>query len=166
MPHDIEVDWWAEVLSDSNCCVQVDDHVPPAARDKHCFTRTVENLKLQWKQKCKHATSRDKISYGKRELWEREGVAQSSPGDMWMSQKLLLDRSNPWINRKLVSGEVRKILFSVVKREFNKQSPLQYSEFVCFATVVRRLDDVWDNQDNRLKFTDIPGIRLPFNYNL
>ena len=91
MPHDIEVDWWAEVLSDSNCCVQVDDHVPPAARDKHSFTRTVENLKLQWEQKWKHATSRDKISYGKRELWEREGVAQSSPGDMWMSQKLLLD---------------------------------------------------------------------------
>ena len=64
MPHHIEVDWWAEVLSDSNCCVQVDDHVPPAARNKHCFTRTVKNLKLQWEQKWKHATLRDKISYG------------------------------------------------------------------------------------------------------
>ena len=148
MPHHIEVDWWAEVLSDSNCCVQVDDHVPPAARDKHCFTRTVENLKLQWEQKWKHATSRDKISYGKRELWEREGVAQS------------IALANNWINRKLVSGEVRKLLFSVVKREFNKQSPLQYSEFVCFETVPRRVDNVWDN---RLKFADIPGIRLPFN---
>ena len=121
MPHDIEVDWWAEVLSDSNCCVQVDHHVPPAARDKHCFTRTMENLKLQWEQKWKHATSRDKIIYGKRELWEREGVAQSSPGDMWMSQKLLLDRSNAWINRKLVFGEVRKLLFSVVKNRLERK---------------------------------------------
>ena len=163
MPHDIEVDWWAEILSDSNCYVQVDDHVPPAARNKHCFTRTVKNLKLQWEQKWKHATSRDKISYGKRELCVREGVAQSSPGDMWMSQKLILPRSNAWINRKLVSEEVRKLLLSVVKRELNKQSPLQYSEFVCFETVLRRVDDVWDN---RLKFADIPGIRLPFNYNL
>ena len=65
MPHNIEVDWWAEVLSDSNCCVQVDDHVPPAARNKHCFTRTVKNLKLQWVQKQKHVTPQDKISFNK-----------------------------------------------------------------------------------------------------
>ena len=34
---------------------------------------------------------------------------------------------------------------------------------VCFEAVARELDDV---SNNRLKWADVPGIRLPFNYNL
>ena len=51
--------------------------------------------------------------------WERN--AQSSLWDTWISPKLFVDRLNAWINRKLVSGEVRKLFFSVVKREFNSR---------------------------------------------
>ena len=54
---------------------------------------------------------------GKREWWEGGGNAQSSPWDIYViSPKLVLDQV---INRKLVSGEVCKILFGVFKREFN-----------------------------------------------
>ena len=51
--------------------------------------------------------------------WERN--AQSSLWDTWISPKLFVDRLNAWINGKLVSGEVRKLFFSVVKREFNSR---------------------------------------------
>ena len=44
------------------------------------------------------------------------GNAQSSPRDMWISPKLLLDQVNAWINRKLVSGEGHQLLFRVVER--------------------------------------------------
>ena len=37
------------------------------------------------------------------------------------SKKLFLDQLNTWLNRKLVSGEVLKLLFSVAKKEFNTQ---------------------------------------------
>lgn len=54
--------------------------------------------------------------------WDREVSAQSSPQDLRISPvifrpikllKIKLDK----INRKLVSGEVRTLLFSVVQRE-------------------------------------------------
>ena len=35
---------------------------------------------------------------------------------LWISRKLFLDQLNTWINRKLVSREVRKLLFSAVKK--------------------------------------------------
>lgn len=44
------------------------------------------------------------------------GNAQSSPRDMWISPKLLLDQVNAWITRKLVSGESHQLLFRVVER--------------------------------------------------
>lgn len=49
VPHNIKIDRWAEILCDSNCCVQVDDHMPPSTRDKNCFTRAVQDLKLKKK---------------------------------------------------------------------------------------------------------------------
>lgn len=49
VPHNIKIDRWTEILCDSNCCVQVDDHMPPSTRDKNCFTRAVQDLKLKKK---------------------------------------------------------------------------------------------------------------------
>ena len=34
--------------------------------------------------------------------------------------------------------------------------------FVCFEAIVRQLNDV---SNNLLKCAEVPGIRLPFNYN-
>ena len=48
---------------------------------------------------------------------KKEGNAQSSPWDMWISPKLFLEQLRNWINGNLVSGEVRKLLLSIVKRE-------------------------------------------------
>jgi len=47
VPHNIKIDRRAEILCDSNCCVQVDDYMPPSTRDKHCFTRAVQDLQLK-----------------------------------------------------------------------------------------------------------------------
>ena len=52
---------------------------------------------------------------------KNERNAQSSLWDTWISPKLLVDRLNAWINRKLVSEEVGKLFFSVVKKEFNSR---------------------------------------------
>ena len=38
-----------------------------------------------------------------------------------ISKKLFLDQLNAWLNRKLVSGEVLKLLFSVAKKEFKSR---------------------------------------------
>ena len=51
-----------------------------------------------------------------RAIMGQDGKAQSSPWDMWSSPKLFLDHLNSWINQKLVSQEVRKLLFSAVKK--------------------------------------------------
>ena len=46
------------------------------------------------------------------------------------SKKLFLDQLNDWLNRKLVSGEVLKLLLSVAKKEFNSR---HYSILHVFA---------------------------------
>ena len=51
---------------------------------------------------------------------------------------LFLYLLNVWINVKLVSEEVRKLLFCAVKRDRIQQSPFQYS--VCFALRQLRVD--------------------------
>ena len=43
-------------------------------------------------------------------------------------------------NSKLVSGAVRKLLFSVVKREFSRGHYNIKSAFFCFEAVARGLD--------------------------
>ena len=67
------------------------------------------------------------------------------------------------MNRKLVSGEVRKLLFSFVKlkREFNS---LHYniSCILCFEAVACGLDNISNNQ---IKCATVSGIGLSFNYN-
>ena len=39
------------------------------------------------------STKKDVTAYGKRE-WDREGIAQSGPWDVWISPKLFLDQLN------------------------------------------------------------------------
>ena len=85
---------------------------------------------------------------------ERETL-RSSLWDMWISLKLHLDQLNAWINRKLVSGEVRNFC-SVLSRENSTVASTLFWIF-CFEAVVRKLDDV---SNNRLKFGDIPWIRF------
>ncbi|RUS76905.1 hypothetical protein EGW08_015344, partial [Elysia chlorotica] len=46
VPDDGKVDHAAEVLCDGDRVVEVEDHVPPAARDKHSLTGTLEDLHL------------------------------------------------------------------------------------------------------------------------
>ena len=85
----------------------------------------------------------------KRESWDREENTQSSPWDKYVNfSNLKLE-----INQKMVSGEVRKYLFStVVKKGFNNSHlQLQHSTFFCFEAVARVLDDV---SNKRLKFAD------------
>ena len=60
------------------------------------------------------------------------------------------------MNRKSVSGEFYKLLFSVVKREFN--SPHYNTLHGCFEAVVRALNDV---VNDRLKCADVSGINAP-----
>lgn len=47
VPHNRKVYYTAEVLCDSYCVIKVDDHMPPASRNKHSLTRFLENLKLK-----------------------------------------------------------------------------------------------------------------------
>ena len=65
------------------------------------------------------------------------------------------------MNRKLVSGNVRKFLFSVLNREFYIR---YYNILHCFGyeANTRRLDEI---SNNRLKYVDVRGIRLSFHYN-
>ena len=58
---------------------------------------------------------------------------------------------------KLIRRWVLRVLFNVVRRE--------YSDIMqCFLKALAHgLDDV---SNNRFKCADVPGIRLPFNYNL
>ena len=59
-------------------------------------------------------------------------------------------------NGKLVSREVCKLLFSVVKRAFNSQ---HYNTLhFCIEAVRYGLDDI---SNKRLKFKDVPGIKQP-----
>ena len=66
-----------------------------------------------------------------------------------------LNQLNAWINRKLVSGEVRNF-WSVLSRENSTVANTLFWIF-CFETVARKLDDV---SNNRLEFADIPWIRF------
>ena len=52
----------------------------------------------------------------------------------------------------LLSGESNEILCTL------GMSSLQYSAFFCLDRVARGLDDV---SNNRLKYVDVPGIRIP-----
>ena len=65
------------------------------------------------------------------------------------------------MNRKFVSAEVRKLLFSFFKRVFNS---CHYNILHCLLqeAVARGFDDL---SDNRFKYVNVSGIRLPFNYN-
>ena len=61
-----------------------------------------------------------------------------------------------------MSGKVRKLLFSVLNREFY----IRYYDILhCFRyeADTRRRDDI---SNNRLKYVDVRGIRLSFHYNL
>ena len=56
------------------------------------------------------------------------------------------------INRKLAPGEVRKLLVSVVKREFNSRHyNILFCFFFCFEAVSRGLHNV---SNNRFNFKD------------
>ena len=46
MPDHGEVGDATEVLSDSNGVVHVEHHVPPAPRNEHCLSWTLQDLKL------------------------------------------------------------------------------------------------------------------------
>ena len=64
---------------------------------------------------------------------------------------------NSLINWKLVFGEVCKLLFSFVKREYGDVSwwvPIKTSYMVCFEAVARVLDDVLNNQQ------PVPGVQI------
>ena len=63
---------------------------------------------------------------------------------MGILPKLFLDQVKAEIKRKLVSGEARKLLFSVVEREFN----IRHHKIciVCLEAVARRLDDISSNR--------------------
>ena len=67
------------------------------------------------------------------------------------------------IKRKLISNEVSELLFRVVNREYWDIVLYWCVDIVRFEEVARGLDDV---SKNRLKYADVPGIRLPFNHNL
>ena len=58
--------------------------------------------------------------------------------------------------QKLVSGGVRKLIFSVVKGEFETVA-FKILCIVCFEAVSRGVDDV---SNNRLKYEDVSGITL------
>ena len=64
------------------------------------------------------------------------------------------------MNRKFVSGEVRK-LYSAFSREYSTVVITIFC-IVCFEEVARGFDDP---SNNRLKYANVSGIRLPFNYN-
>ena len=64
------------------------------------------------------------------------------------------------MNRKFVSGEVRK-LYSAFSREYSTVVITIFC-IVCFEAVVRGFDDL---SDNRFKYVNFSGIRLPYNYN-
>ena len=94
-----------------------------------------------------------------------EGNAHSGNWEMWISSKLFLDQLNAWINQKqesigscqkLVSGKVHKLLFFIVKRKFNRR---HYKNNILHF-FIRELD-LW----TWLRWADVSGIRLPFNYN-
>ena len=72
------------------------------------------------------------------------------------------------IHRKLVSEEIRKFLFSAVKKEkwdFIHSWYVAITIFciVCYEAVARGVDNV---SHNRLKGADVSGIGLAFNYSL
>lgn len=59
------------------------------------------------------------LRLSQKELWDREGNTQSSPWDAWISPKLFIPITivNAWNQSELVSGEVHKLLFSIIKRD-------------------------------------------------
>ena len=77
-------------------------------------------------------------------LKRKTGNGQSSPWNMWISPKIFLDQLNTWIHVKLVSGEVRKLLLSVVTKNWTVANTILCT--FCFEAVARGLDDVSNNR--------------------
>ena len=85
--------------------------------------RKAQKWKLLWSLRMKankiiqrriiNGTERETLRYS---LW-----------DMWISLKLFLNQLNAWINRKLVSGEVRN--FGQCCQERTQQSPVHYIDY-------------------------------------
>ena len=68
------------------------------------------------------ATSKWRIPWVQERIIEERGRRPVSPLElMWISPKLFLDQLYAWINRKLVSVEGRKRIFSFVRRELNSR---------------------------------------------
>ena len=63
------------------------------------------------------------------------------------------------INRKLVSGKVRKLLFSVVKWEFNSR---HYNIPHCLLWASRTWNRWRVKQSIKIKWADVSGLRLDF----
>ena len=75
------------------------------------------------------------------------------------------------IKRKLVSGEVRKLLFTVLSRErvIGDYAPLVSRHHNILVSTWFAFDAAvlgFDFSNNQLRFADVQGIRLPFNLNL
>ena len=85
---------------------------------------------------------------------ERETL-RPSLWDMWISLKLFLNQLNAWINRKLVSGEIRNFCLVLSRDNSTVASTLFW--LFCFETDARKLDDV---PNNRLRFGDVQWIRF------